>query len=129
MCGRRLLTLSLVLFFSAQLFSQQTKPIEFTLSTNPWIGIDLTLSMLEEQTTDMQTLIEEQQKQILNLENAYQNTYLLYLNSENNLEQLEQDMNKCKKFSQTWKTVGLVSLGVTVLTIVGAIVGVSFSAR
>lgn len=118
MCGKRSLILLLLLFFSFLLYSQESKLIEFPLFLNPWTDIDLTLQTLEEQTTDMQTLIEKQQKQIQNLENAYQSTFLLYLNSENNSKQLEVDMKKCKKSLQNWRTVGISSLLIAVVTIV-----------
>lgn len=124
MCGKRFLILLLLLLFSFPLCSQESKPIEFPLFPNPWTGIDLTLQTLEEQTTDMQTLIEKQQKQIQNLENAYQSTFLLYLNSENNFKQLEADMKKCKQSLQTWRIVGISSLIIAVVTI---IVGVSIN--
>lgn len=124
MCGRKFLILSLLLFFLFPLCSQESKPIEFPLFPNPWTDIDLTLQMLEEQTIDMQMFIEKQQKQIQNLENAYQSTFLLYLNSENNSKQLEVDMKKCKQSLQTWRTVGISSLVIAVITI---IVGVSIN--
>lgn len=124
MCGRKFLILSLLLFFSFPLCSQESKPIEFPLFPNPWTDIDLTLQMLEEQTIDMQMFIEKQQKQIQNLENAYQSTFLLYLNSENKSKQLEADMKKCKQSLQTWRTVGISSLVIAVITI---IVGVSIN--
>lgn len=122
MCGRRSLVLLLLLLFSLPLHSQESKPIEFPLFPNLWNNIDLTLQTLEEQTTDMQTLIDKQQKQIQNLENAYLDTYRLYLNSENNSKQLEADMNKCKRSLQTWRIVGVSAIGVTILTIVGAMI-------
>lgn len=123
MCGRKFLILLLLLFFSLLSYSQESKPIEFSLFPNPWTDIDLTLQTLEEQTTDMQTLIDKQKSQIQNLENAYQNTFLLYLNSESNYKQLEKDMKKCKQSLQTWRIVGMSALATTVLTIV--VVGVS----
>ena len=123
MCGRRFLILSLLLLFSLPLHSQESKPTEFPLFPNLWTDIDLNLQTLEEQTTDMQTLIEKQQKQIQKLENAYQSTYLLYLNSENCSKQLETDMKKCKQSLQIWRTVGITSLVIVVTTvIVGVIV-------
>jgi peptidoglycan hydrolase CwlO-like protein len=125
MCGKRFLILLLLLFFSFLLYSQESKPIEFPLFLNPWTDIDLTLQTLEEQTTDMQTLIEKQQKQIQNLENAYQSTFLLYLNSENNSKQLEADMKKCNQSLQTWRAVGISSLVVVVVTVAGMIIGVN----
>lgn len=120
MCGRRFLILSLLLLFSLPLCSQESKLTEFPLFPNLWTDIDLNLQTLEEQTTGMQTLIEKQQKQIQNLENAYQSTYLLYLNSENYSKQLETDMKKCKQSLQVWRTMGIV----IVVTTVGAIIGV-----
>ena len=120
MCGRRSLILSLLLLFSFPLCSQESKPAEFPPFPNLWTDIDLNLQTLEEQTTGMQTLIEKQQKQIQNLENAYQSTYLLYLNSENYSKQLETDMKKCKRSLQIWRTVGIV----IVVTTVGAMIGV-----
>lgn len=125
MCGRKFLILSLLLLFSLPLHSQESKPTEFPPFPNLWTDIDLTLQTLEEQTTDMQTLIEKQQKQIQNLENAYQSTYLLYLNSESNSKQLEADMKECKQSLRTWQIVGISSLGVMIITIVGAIIGVT----
>ena len=123
MCGRRSLILSLLLLFSFPLYSQESKPTEFPPFPNLWTDIDLNLQTLEEQTTGMQTLIEKQQKQIQNLENAYQSTYLLYLNSENYSKQLETDMKKCKQSLQVWRTVGITSLAI-VVTAVGAMIGV-----
>lgn len=123
MCGRRFLILSLLLLFSFPLCSQESKPTEFPPFPNLWTDIDLNLQTLEEQTIDMQTLIEKQQKQIQNLENAYQNTYLLYLNSESNSKQLETDMKKCKRSLRTWRTVGITSLMIVVAT-VGTMIGV-----
>ena len=82
----------------------------------------MNLQTLEEQTTGMQTLIGKQQKQIQKLENAYQSTYLLYLNSENYSKQLETDMKKCKRSLRTWRTVGITSLVIVVTTMV--VVGV-----
>ena len=123
MCVKRFLIVLLLSLFSFQLHSQESKPAEFPLFLNPWTGIDLTLQTLEEQTTDMQTFIEKQQKQIQNLENAYQSTFLLYLNSENNSKQLESDMKECKQSLKAWRIVGVSSLVVTVLTIV--VVGVT----
>lgn len=123
MCGRRFLILSLLLLFSFPLYSQESKLTEFLPFPNLWTDIDLNLQTLEEQTTDMQTLIEKQQKQIQKLENAYQSTYLLYLNSENYSKQLETDMKKCKQSLQIWRTVGISSS--IVLTIVGIAIGVS----
>lgn len=120
---KRSLILLLFLLFSFLLYSQESKPTEFPLFPNLWTDIDLSLQTLEEQTTDMQTLIEKQQKQIEILENAYQNTFLLYLNSENNSKQLETDMKKCKQSLQTWRVVGVSALVTTVLTII--IVGVT----
>jgi len=125
MCGRKFLILLLLSLFSLPLHSQESKPVEFPLFLNPWTDIDLTLQTLEEQTTDMQTLIEKQQKQIQNLENAYQNTFLLYLNSENNSKQLEADMKRCKQSLQTWRIVGISSLGAVIVTIVGVVIGVT----
>lgn len=118
MCGKRFLILSLLLFFSLPLRSQESKPIEFPPFPNLWTDIDLNLQTLEEQTIDMQTLIEKQQKQIQNLENAYQSTYLLYLNSESNSKQLEADMKKCKQSLRTWRIVGISSLGIIVMVVV-----------
>lgn len=123
MCGRRFLILSLLLLFSFPLCSQESKLTEFPPFPNLWTDIDLNLQTLEEQTIDMQTLIEKQQKQIQNLENAYQNTYLLYLNSESNSKQLETDMKKCKRSLRTWRTVGITSLMIVVAT-VGTMIGV-----
>ena len=125
MCGRKFLILLLLSLFSLPLHSQESKPTEFPLFLNPWTDIDLTLQTLEDQTTDMQTLIEKQQKQIQNLENAYQNMYLLYLNSESNSKQLESNMEKCKRSLQAWQIVGISSLGAMVLTIVGVVIGVT----
>lgn len=119
MCGKRFLILLLLLFFLLPLYSQESKPIEFLPFPNLWTDIDLTLQTLEEQTTDMQTLIEKQQKQIQNLEYAYQSTFLLYLNSENNSKQLEATMKKCKQSLQIWKVVGISTLATIVLMIVG----------
>ena len=116
MC-RKLLSVVLLLAFSFSLFSQESKPIEFPPFPSLWTGIDLSLQMLEEQTTDMQTLIEKQQKQIQNLENAYQSTFLLYLNSENNSKQLEATMKKCKQSLRTWQMVGISSLVVTMVVV------------
>lgn len=123
MCGRKFLILLLLSLFSLPLHSQESKLVEFPPFLNPWIDIDLTLQTLEEQTTDMQTLIEKQQKQIEVLENAYQSTFLLYLNSESNSKQLEADMKKCKQSLQTWRIVGISALATTVLTIVGVVIG------
>ena len=125
MCGRKFLLLLLLLLFSLPLCSQESKPTEFPLFLNPWTDIDLTLQTLEEQTTDMQTLIEKQQKQIQNLENAYQSTFLLYLNSESNSKQLEANMKKCKQSLQTWQIVGISSLGVVIIVVVGLVIGVT----
>lgn len=125
MCGKRSLILLLLLLFSLPLCSQESKPIEFPPFPNPWTGIDLSLQTLEEQTTDMQTLIKKQQKQIQNLENAYQSTFLLYLNSESSSKQLEADMKKCKQSLQTWRIVGISAIATTVLTIVGVVIGVT----
>ena len=122
MCGRRFLILSLLLLFSLPLHSQESKLTEFLPFPNLWTDIDLNLQTLEEQTIDMQTLTEKQQKQIQKLENAYQNTYLLYLNSENYSKQLETDMKKCKQTLQIWRTVGITSLVIMVATVV--VVGV-----
>ena len=118
MCGRRFLILSLLLLFSFPLYSQESKLTEFLPFPNLWTDIDLNLQTLEEQTTDMQTLIEKQQKQIQRLENAYQSTYLLYLNSENYSKQLETDMKKCKQSLRIWRTVGITSLVIVVTTVV-----------
>lgn len=115
---RRLLMLLLVLLFSLPLFSQESNPTELDFSHNLWSNIDLTLNLLEEQTNDMQTLIDKQKQQIQNLENAYQNTYLLYINSENKYKQLEQDMNECKQSLKIWKTVAITTSITTVLAIV-----------
>lgn len=123
MCIKRFLILLLLSLFLLPLHSQESKPIEFPLFPNLWTDIDLTLQTLEEQTTDMQMLIEKQQKQIQNLENAYQSTYLLYLNSENNSKQLEADMKKCKQSLQTWQIVGISSLGVVMIIVVGLVIG------
>lgn len=117
MCGKRFLILLLLLFFLLPLYSQESKPIEFLPFPNLWTDIDLTLQTLEEQTTDMQTLIEKQQKQIQNLEYAYQSTFLLYLNSENNSKQLEATMKKCKQSLRTWQIVGISSLIVTMVVV------------
>ena len=124
MC-RKLLSVVLLLVFSFSLFSQDCKEIQFNPFPDLWKNIDLTLNNLEEQTNDMQTLIEKQQKQIQNLENAYQSTFLLYLNSESNSKQLEADMKKCKQSLRTWQIVGISSLGVMIVTIVGALIGVT----
>lgn len=125
MCGRKFLILLLLSLFSLPLCSQESKPTEFPPFPNLWTDIDLTLQTLEEQTTDMQMLIEKQQKQIQNLENAYQSTFLLYLNSESNFKQSEDNMKKCKQSLRTWQIVGISSLGVMIITIVGAIIGVT----
>ena len=125
MCGRKFLILLLLSLFSLPLHSQESKPTEFPPFPNLWTDIDLTLQTLEEQTIDMQTLIEKQQKQIQNLENAYQSTYLLYLNSESNSKQLEADMKECKQSLRTWRIVGISSLGIMIITMVGAIIGVT----
>ena len=117
MCGKRFLILSLLSFFLFPLCSQESKPIEFPLFLDPWKDIDLTLQTLEEQMTDMQTFTEKQQKQIQNLENAYQSTFLLYLNSENNSKQLEATMKKCKQSLRTWQIVGISSLIVTMIVV------------
>lgn len=122
MCGRRFLILSLLLLFSLPLCSQESKLTEFPPFPNLWTDIDLNLQTLEEQTIGMQTLTEKQQKQIQKLENAYQSTYLLYLNSENYSKQLETDMKKCKQSLQIWRTVGITSLVIVVTTVV--VVGV-----
>ena len=127
MCGKRFLILLLLSFFLLPLCSQESKPIEFPLFLDPWKDIDLTLQTLEEQTTDMQTFTEKQQKQIQNLENAYQSTFLLYLNSENYSKQLESDMKKCKRSLQIWRTVGISSLGTMIIAIVGVIIGVNIN--
>ena len=118
MCGRKFLILLSLLLFSFPLYSQESKPIEFPFFPNPWTDIDLSLQTLEEQTTDMQTLIEKQQKQIQNLENAYQSMSLLYLNSESNSKQLEADMTKCKQSLRTWRIVGISSLVVTIVIVI-----------
>ena len=117
MCSRKFLILLLLLFFSLPLYSQESKPTEFPPFPNLWTDIDLSLQTLEEQTTDMQTLIEKQQKQIQSLENAYQSTFLLYLNSENNSKQLEATMKKCKQSLRTWQIVGISSLIVTMIVV------------
>ena len=117
MCSRKFLILLLLLFFSLPLYSQESKPTEFPPFPNLWTDIDLSLQTLEEQTTDMQTLIEKQQKQIQNLESAYQSTFLLYLNSENNSKQLEATMKKCKQSLRTWQIVGISSLIVTMVVV------------
>lgn len=126
MCGRKLLMFLLVFCSSFLLFSQESKPTEMTNSPNqtpilfdPWSNIDLTLNLLEEQTNDMQIRLEKQTKRIKNLENAYQNTYLLYLNSEAKSQRLEQDMSKCKKSLRNWRIVGISSL--VVITVVGVV--------
>ena len=126
MCARKFLILLLLLLFSFPLYSQESKPIESLLFPNLWTNIDLSLQTLEEQTTDMQTLIEKQQKQIEVLENAYQNTFLLYLNSENNSKQLEATMKECKQSLQTWQVVGISSLGAMIITMV-VVVGVTIN--
>lgn len=117
MCSRKFLILLLLLFFSLPSYSQESKPTEFPPFPNLWIDIDLSLQTLEEQTTDMQTLIDKQQKQIQSLENAYQSTFLLYLNSENNSKQLEATMKKCKQSLRIWQIVGISSLIVTMIVV------------
>ena len=129
MCGKRLLILLLLIFFSLPLHSQESNPTESTplqsqiqAFPNLWLDIDLTLNLLEEQTTDMQTLTDKQKIQIQNLENAYQSTYLLYLNSENNCKQLEQSLTECNQSLKIWKTVAISTSVTTVILIVGVIV-------
>ena len=122
MC-RKLLSVVLLLVFSFSLFSQECKEIQFSPFPDLWKNIDLTLNSLEEQTNDMQTFIEKQQKQIQNLENAYQSTYLLYLNSENNSQKLELNTNELEKSLKRWKTFAIVTMILTMLTS-GTLVGV-----
>lgn len=122
MC-RKLLSVVLLLVFSCSLFSQEYKEIQFNPFPDLWKNIDLTLNNLEEQTNDMQTLIEKQQKQIQNLENAYQSTYLLYLNSENNSQRLELNTNELERSLKRWKTFAIVTMILTMLTS-GTLVGV-----
>ena len=122
MC-KKLLSVVLLLAFSCSLFSQECKEIQFNPFPDLWKNIDLTLNNLEEQTNDMQTLIEKQQKQIQNLENAYQSTYLLYLNSENNSQRLELNTNKLERSLKRWKTFAIVTIILTMLTS-GTLVGV-----
>lgn len=129
MCGKKLLILLLLIFFSLPLYSQESNPTESTpsqseiqLFPNLWLDIDLTLNLLEEQTIDMQTLTDKQKIQIQNLENAYQSTYLLYLNSEDNCKRLEQSLNECNQSLKIWKTVAISTSVITVIVIVGVIV-------
>lgn len=128
MCGRNFLILSLLLLFSLPLYSQESnfsEPIplksEMQSSPNLWLDIDLTLNLLEKQTIDMQTLSEKQKIQIQNLENAYQSTYLLYLNSENKSKQLEQSLTECNQSLKVWKTVAISTSVTTIILIVGVI--------
>lgn len=120
MCGRSLLILLLLCFFSYLLHSQESKRTEFTPFPSLWNNIDLTLQTLEEQTNDMQTLTEKQSQQIQKLENAYQDMFLLYLNSESNSKQLEADMKKCKQSLRTWRIVGISSLVIAIVGVVYA---------
>ena len=121
MCGKRFLMVLLVSFFSLPLFSQESNRLGFQISPDLWNNIDLNLQLLETQTEDMQKLTEKQHGQILKLENAYLDTYQLYLNSENNLKQLNQDMKKCKESLKIWRIVGISATGIMILTIVGVI--------
>ena len=123
MC-RKLLSVVLLLVFSCSLFSQECKEIQFNPFPDLWKNIDLTLNNLEEQTNDMQTLIEKQQKQIQNLENAYQSMHLLYLNSESNSQKLELNMNELEQSLKRWKTFAIVTTILTIL-ISGTLVGVT----
>lgn len=129
MCGRKFLMLLLVCFFSLPVHSQESNPIESIPSQNEiqafpnlWLDIDLTLNLLEKQTIDMQTLTDKQKTQIQNLENAYQSTYLLYLNSENRSQELEQSLTECNQSLKVWKTVAISTSVTTVILIVGVIV-------
>ena len=123
MCGeKRFLMVLLVSLFSLPLFSQESNRLGFQISPSLWNSIDLNLQLLETQTEDMQKLTEKQYGQILKLENAYLDTYQLYLNSENNLKQLNQDMKKCKESLKIWRIVGISATGVTILTIIGVII-------
>lgn len=122
MC-RKLFSVVLLLVFSFSLFSQECKEIQFNPFPDLWKNIDLTLNDLEEQTNDMRLHIEKQQKQIQNLENAYQSTYLLYLNSENNSQRLELNTNELERSLKRWKTFAIVTMILTMLTS-GTLVGV-----
>lgn len=123
MCLKRLVFLFVFSLLSYSLSSQSLNTTELPTLKDPWMDIDQTLNLLEDQTNDMQTFSEKQGKRIEELENAYQNTYQLYLNSENNYRQLEEDMRKCKQSLQTWRVVGITATGITILTIIGVVVG------
>lgn len=129
MCGRRFLISLLVCFFLLPVYSQESNLTESIPSQskiqafpNLWLDIDTTLNLLEEQTIDMQTLTDRQKKQIEALENAYQSTYLLYLNSENRSQELEKSLTKCNQSLKVWKTVAVSTSVTTVILIVGVIV-------
>lgn len=92
----------------------QSSPRDWHISTSQWLSIDETLRTLEEQTIDMQTLLDEQNRQLANLENAYLDTRLLYNNSESRYRQLEQDMSRCKTSLKVWRIVGLSAIAALV---------------
>lgn len=116
----RWLLLAFLLFFSASL--AWCNPQDWHISTSQWMAIDETLRTLEEQTIDMQTLLDEQDRQLKTLENAYLDTRLLYNNSESRYRELEQDMSRCKKSLTVWRSVGVSASIVAIVGIVCAVI-------
>ena len=80
-----------------------------TNTTDLFQNIDNSLNFIEQNQNNMKILIDEQEKQIASLENAYQNQLQLYLDLDNKYQKSEQDTKK-------WKNCCLV-MGGTTLTL------------
>lgn len=116
----RWLLVSFLLSLSAAF--AQSSPQDWHISTSQWLSIDETLRTLEEQTLNMQTLLDEQGKQLMTLESAYLNTQLLYSNSESRYKALEQDMSRCQKSLIVWRSVGISASVVLVGVLIYAVI-------
>ena len=120
MCQLRKLLLLLLVVWCLLLpvFSQEQPSTINTNTINPWSVIDNSLMSLEEEMSSMKLFSEQQSKQIMTLEKAYQDVSVLYLSSEQRCQSLEKDMSN-------WKVCSIV-LGSTtvVLTVVVIVVPV-----
>ena len=107
---RKYLLLLLVVCFLLQPVFSQEQPSTITINTdNPWNVIDSSLMNLENEMNNMKLFSEQQSKQIMTLEKAYQDANTLYLSSEQHCQSLENDIQK-------WKTCSIV-LGCTTITL------------
>lgn len=86
-----------------------------------WQLIDNNLSSLELDQNNMKAFIDKQEKQIVNLEDAYQNQLQLYLDLDCKYQKSEADTRKWKNCSMILGTT-TITFGISTIALILAMV-------